>query len=211
LLPLEENYKSGMKNFDFISVRERNTQQLLKGLTDKEVHYCCDPVLLYKAEDFAFVPELNEKGYIYVNILDKTKGFDEYISALSERMNKKVLFYSNSNILDGDRVEDVYGDGPLEFIERIRSADCVVTNSFHSVIFSILFHKKFAVLVRADQSLKLRDLLSELGLEDRIVKGNPKGFDIDSEIDWETVDEKLEALRKGSNEFLEKALNAEYN
>ncbi|MBQ7487832.1 MAG: polysaccharide pyruvyl transferase family protein, partial [Clostridia bacterium] len=41
-----------LKNFDFISVRERETAAFVQGLTDKEVVHTMDPVLMLEMEDY---------------------------------------------------------------------------------------------------------------------------------------------------------------
>jgi len=211
LQKLQEKYRDGMRNFDAISVRERASQRFLQTLTDKPVAYCCDPVLLHSCDEFAFVPDLGERGYIYMNVLDKTDNAVRYVKRLAEKTGSRVLFFTDSNYLEEPYAQDVFGDGPLEFIDRIRHADYVVTNSFHTCVFSILFHKPFAVFVRSDQSLKIRDLLDTFGLRDRMVAKGKAHFDMNRPIDWEAVDSKLAAFREESEAFLKNALFNENN
>lgn len=199
---LKENYKKGMENFDSVSVREKSAKNFLEELTDKKISYCCDPVLFYGENDFEFIPKTEDGEYIYVNLLDKIDNAKAVVANIKSETGLRVKYYSNYMLLDG---ESVFSDGPLEFIDRIRGANYVITNSFHSVIFSILFHKKFFVLTRARQGAKLFDLLYFLGLDDRIVKNGK--IDLKKEIDWVRVDKIIEKWRKDSMDFLKEALD----
>lgn len=205
LNPLKDDYARGLQNYDFISVRERYAQQFLQPLTEKPVRYCCDPVLLFTAEELDFVPHITEGKYIYANLLDRSKDSGKYLKKLAAEKGMKVQLFANAKMWKDEVIESVYSDGPLEFIDRIRSAEYVVTNSFHTVLFSLLFHKPFVVLAREDQSLKLRDILATVGLEDRIA-ADDMPVDIDRAINWEQVDQKLAQLRRESFDFLQTAL-----
>ena len=169
--PIKKLYAEGMERFDYISVREKSSQDYLQSLTDKKVEYCCDPVLLYRAEDFDFADKGSDERYVYLNTLGSAKGTVEFAEKIAKEKQIGIKFFTDSNYLSGDGVEDVYSDGPLEFISRIKNADYVITTSFHSVVLSIIFHKKFFVFFRKGQNLKLVDLLTTLGLKDRTISG----------------------------------------
>ncbi len=206
LSALKEKYSEATEIFDYISVREKCSAEFLSGMTDKKIEYCCDPALLYRAEDFDFIEKSSDGDYIYVNILDKTDNAVKFAEGLADKKGLKIKFYTDLNKFGGENAEDTYSDGPLEFIDRIRGARYVVTNSFHTAVFSIIFHKPFVLFLRAEQSLKLVDLCETLGLSDRIVFKSKAKFDIDGEIDWAECDRRLDAFRKSSEEFLENSL-----
>lgn len=205
LKPLEQAYAEGMKRYDCLSVREASAQQFLQPLTEKPIVRCCDPVLLFTADEFDFVPHHAEGSYLYANLLDHAKGSRKFLKKAAETKGLPVHFFSNADATAEDGFVSVYSDGPLEFIDRIRSADYVVTNSFHTVLFSLLFHRPFVVLAREDQGLKLRDLLATFGLENRMVSDDT-AFDLDTPINWQKVDEKAAALRSTSLDYLRQAL-----
>lgn len=91
----------------------------------------------------------------------------------------------------------------------------VITDSFHGSVFSIIYHKKFWALKRhkdnekANMNSRLYSLFDNLGLEERLLDDDRKltKEELLSEIDYNTVDEKLEILRKDSMDFLENALS----
>jgi hypothetical protein len=84
----------------------------------------------------------------------------------------------------------------------------ILTDSFHAVVFSILFHKNVKNYRRKDIDMSSRIVtLSEMvGLKDNIVNNI---FSIDQNVDFEKVDLLLEKERNKSMEFLKKALKCE--
>lgn len=60
--------------------------------------------------------------------------------------------------------------GPLEFLDLVKNAEFIISNSFHATAFSIIFHKEFCVVKRKENiNTRMIDLLKEVGLEDRMV------------------------------------------
>lgn len=82
-----------------------------------------------------------------------------------------------------------------EWIAAIRDAKIFFTNSFHGVVFAIIFHCPFVVFPQLNGigNGRFRSLLNICGLEDRIfVKGDRNVEEIaEREIDWDAVDKKL--------------------
>ena len=97
---------------------------------------------------------------------------------------------------------------PIGFLNLILNADTVITDSYHGTIFSINFEKEMYSINGANESdIRKTDILSRVGLQDRIIKSASdmcgKMF---TKIDYKIVRKKLEAQRKTSVEYLEKAL-----
>ena len=60
--------------------------------------------------------------------------------------------------------------GPAEFIGFFQNAYCVVTNSFHSMVFSVLLEKQFLVFGHSNKNARIENFLKKLGLESRLVE-----------------------------------------
>ena len=88
----------------------------------------------------------------------------------------------------------------------IKNAKMVVTDSFHFMVFSIIFHKPFWAIVDGPRASRLRDLLSYLQLEDRIFNDSLSLEDMDKEIDYDKVDKLIKEKREYSLNFLREAL-----
>ena len=93
------------------------------------------------------------------------------------------------------------------WLNLLRGAQCVVTTSFHGVVFSIMFHRPFLVVLlrgkRAGGNDRVRTLLEATGLSDRIF--DPRfgvAEQMGAPIDWAAVDERLSAMRESSADYL---------
>lgn len=206
LEPLTETYSDGLKNFDYISTREKKSQYFLQQLTDKKVELCCDPVMLLGINDFEFENNFKkpQKDYIFMYVLDKNDRAIKYAKKLAKEKNMDVYYYAEKN-LDSGIMHNVFSEGPAEFIQRIKNASYVITNSFHCIVFSIMFKKPFVAFMRTRQSLKISNILEMYGLQNRAVTGKIK-FDIDETIDWESVHNIWLEIQSSSSNYLEKAL-----
>ena len=103
-----------------------------------------------------------------------------------------------------DQFQDVSA-GPREFLNYLRHAHFVVTNSFHGTVFSLLFQKTFYSVYKTGSNDRIQDLLDTLGLGERhleyqLPEQEPTLF-------WEEVEDKLQKMRAASYEFLEQALS----
>lgn len=93
--------------------------------------------------------------------------------------------------------EDTIEDWFAEF----RDAEYVVTDSFHGMVFSIIFNKPFSIVMNpSGGNDRYLSLLSQLGLMERIVSDELQP--VFSAIDWSDVNHRLTELRKASFEFL---------
>ena len=100
--------------------------------------------------------------------------------------------------------------GPEEFVNLIRHARYVCTDSFHGSVFSILYHKQFISFNRYGDGMNSRNsrldtLFRNIGI-DRRFHGD-LFTEITSEIDYDAVDDKLEVLRRRSDRFIRRALS----
>ena len=111
--------------------------------------------------------------------------------------------------------EKPYNVGPSEFINLIKNAEYVCTDSFHCCVFSILNSTKFFAFRRwPDESKfsandRLYTLLEFTGLQSRMLKGT-ENIDvcIADKIDFKEVLYQVAEKRNMSMEYLKKALNS---
>lgn len=156
-----------MKAFDYLSVRDRNSFEIIKNLTGKRAVLNLDPVLIsdYDIPDV----EIKIKDYVVLYTYKSRKYTDEEKKQIKSfcKKNKKVLL----SIGDCQDWVDVKIDAfPLELLAYIKNADFVITDTFHGSVFSIKYNKNFVTRVRDDNFNKLFDLLERLNQEDRIIQ-----------------------------------------
>ncbi len=184
-------YANGwINNFDKIGIRENTAKDILKSLDfKKEITLVPDPTILLglRMFDGIKIQTPNISNYICVYVLRK------HID-----VNCDNVFY----------IDDLNNPISLEsWLGYIKKSKAFVTNSYHGMIMSILFHIPFAVYVEHGEGKGMNDrfytLLSLLGLEDRIIDETKDVLGIlDKEINWKEVDLKLELFRKEGELFL---------
>ena len=167
----------------------------------------------------ATCPEYNlPKEYILCYFLGDNDVHREMVQKLKKQFNLPVLSISHMKkyISSDNEVSDVnlYEVSPFDFIYLIKNSRFVCTDSFHATVFSILFEKKFLVFQRFNNNSakstnsRLYSMLELIGIENRIIEDNNCDLFniIDMNIDYKTVKQKLEELRKISNDYLDRAL-----
>lgn len=197
--------KNAIKNIDFISIREESTIDAIKGLTDKHIKVVLDPTLLLCSTQYEPV-EINpkkNKDYVFVYMLENNSEFISYCNCYSKENNLKIYYLSQKR-MSGLNGENLFGIKPEEFLGYIKNAQCIITNSFHATVFSIIYHKQFCTFPTLKSSSRMSDLLSELGLSNRFYDND---FKMNNFIDYDYCDRQLDFLRKESQNYLLEALS----
>lgn len=193
-----------LSDFDYISVRDENSAQLIHTLLGINVPIHIDPVLLYP---FPEVKQINVsmKNYIviYAYAGRLTQAEIDVIQRFAQKTGKKLIslgFWQSF-------CDDYVVASPLEALAYIRHADYVLTDTFHGTIFSMIGAVPFGTIVRESNYQKLNSLLQQFGLENRQIK-NPE--DIESillkSVDFLILKKKLQAERVKAMEYLRQAL-----
>lgn len=203
--------KERLRNFDYISVRERETVGFVQSLTDKDVIHAIDPVLMLDKSDYDELFENSEKeygNYIYAYLFDNVDGGYETINKLSSHANLPVI----ANVKDLKRINnlllDSEDDGPCEILEKIANADFIITDSFHVMIYAILCKKQFIAYSRIGSGIRLRNMLEDLDLSSKFLLYDEEGFEeLLKPIDYEHVFGIIDEWRGSTMEFLTDALN----
>lgn len=84
----------------------------------------------------------------------------------------------------------------------------VITTMFHGTVFSIKYNKEFCVILESYRVNKIKDMLFELKLDNRILNDNDKDFDkvFLKKIDYEFVNKKIEDMVIESRNYIAEAL-----
>lgn len=211
-----------LNRIDHISVRETRGAEIIKELTGRDVTVALDPTLLFTGDEWLNIfPEKRviEEPYILAYFLGGNEEHRDAVDKLSKKTNLKVVtipfmdMFAERDLSFGD--EKLFNVGPIDFLNLIRGAEYICTDSFHGSVFSILYHKQFITFNRTNSNDKqtrnsrIDSLFGLLGLQKRRFK---QGVDLNNIIDdpiaYEMVDQKLEELRKETYKFLDKALNS---
>lgn len=197
-----------LSKFNKVSVREDSGCKICNDVFGRsDVVQCVDPSLLLTTNDIQSLirGKIRHKKHIYSYLLYQSDRVFDLIDIISSQTRLKVSGECrNSSALD--KVRSIHG--VEQWIKNIAEAELVVTNSFHTMVVSILLHKNFLIVPPVEgRETRLISLLNKLDLGDRYI-GYGKSIDITSmpTIDYKVIDKLLLALRQDSLEFLKNSL-----
>jgi hypothetical protein len=233
--PLLATYKKMFNEFDAISVREKEGVDIVRRVSRKNATLVLDPTLLMNPSRWDELGTGTQmKGrYLFCYILGDFIKLAPFLKRVSNKMGMKVVvlngdnsgsriplrsiklilrFYTLRNLYEAPEFDCRFDSGPAEFIQLIRGADCVFTDSFHGMTLAIAFKKPFNVVInttsaRALMSARVKNLAKILGLENQIHDELPDMKNLLWDIDWEPVHTRLAIERAKSENFLKTALN----
>lgn len=209
-----------MKRINHMSVREKQGSEIIHRICKKHAEVVLDPTYMLTCEQWLErIPNngTEEPKYILCYFLGNNPEQKIWARKYADRKGLKLVsVLSPESISDIDisfADEILTGKSPSEFINYIRNAEFVLTDSFHGVAFSIINKKQFYVFYRTkygsrgSRNSRIDNILKLWQLESRLVNDleNNEGFDEQS-IDYIKVDAILENERKRSMKFLTKAL-----
>lgn len=193
-----------IKELENITYRDNNTREFIDSL-DVKCDFCCDPTFLneksiYNLENFNIkLP----KNFLLFYSYGLKKSQVEEIKKYAKNNNLKIVSLCNYNSWADYNINCT----PLEFIEIMKKAKCVITSTFHGSIFSVLNHKQFICL---KDMPKVNDLLVRLDLKYLIMPNADESQIseiINKEIDYKNVDNKIDLFKDKSIDIIKKFLN----
>jgi hypothetical protein len=200
-----ELVSSELKKFGHISVREKAGQNLVSKLVGEKPPVIIDPTLALSAQewraqtDLAMIPK---ERYVLVCLLgDPGLSAWEEIQKLANSRGLKMV-----SLMRRDQ-PDYFSAGPQDFLSLIDCAEIVITDSFHGVIFSLLFGSPAVIMPRVGgESMNSRfvTLQNHFGYSLEPLEGLTLGKKLI--VDSKRFEEELTKARKDFNEFVALAL-----
>jgi len=216
----KEQYKTFLSRIDNLSVREDSGVKLIKELTGKDASLVCDPTLLFNKDEWMSIQKeerIIKDKYILCYFLGNSIEYRKFAERIKEKTGFKIVSLNHAD--EYVKYSDIFADeapfdiGPGEFLNLIRNAEFVCTDSFHGTVFSLINNKKFFVFRRyktkskVSTNSRLDSLLNIVDLKDRMLDGTEEVSElIEKEINYDVIDKKLEEFREKSKEFLRGAL-----
>lgn len=217
----EAELRRCLKDFAAISVREKSSIQLLKGIGIDNASHAIDPVLLLSETDWERlevkpdeVPE--NENFAFVYLLGTNYAQYKEIKRISENNGLKLV---NIPYASGEKndLDESFGNirvidcSPQNFLWLVHHAKFVWTDSFHGLVFSTIFQKRFIAVDRNVQILsnRLVDYLDTIGQKDKILSiEKMKQIDSVNELQWDykDINNRIEICKKASIKFLKKSL-----
>lgn len=184
--------KRYISHFSSISVREEKAIQLCKDNLGIITTLVLDPTLLHNKEFYSKYAIKNQETdpYVFVYWLGDENELNVLLNKLPDNMNIVRVSLRDSTTFIGVQ----------EWLGLISEATTVVTDSFHGIVFSIIFEKQFICSKNQSGGVsRLYTIFKSLGIE--------KKFDNPTlTIDYAVVNDRLVQLRKESYNFLKSSL-----
>lgn len=218
---IEKLAKVFLRKIKFISVREESGVRIINNLTGRKVPVVCDPTLLFDGNDWMIIQEkvpIIDGEYIFVYLLGDNPLHREFVTRLKKETGLKVvsLPHIDEYVEEDEVCSDIklYDIDPGQFLNLIRNAKYVCTDSFHCTAFSIQYEKTFFTFRRFSNKNKqstnsrLVTLFNMTGIKDRLIVGNENIKEILTiKTDYSIVRERLKQKIEESYKFLTAALN----
>ena len=221
-------WRSSMKmwsRMDCLSVREKQGADIIHQICgDIDVSVVVDPTYLLTTqqwEQLVPVKKLSNKEYMLCYFLGNDVQSKEYARQYADRNGLHLIsILSNESTSEIDKSfadELITNATPEDFINWIRGAEIVFTDSFHGLTFSVINHKQFYVFYRKRDDAKLSrnsridNILTLWRLEQRLIVDycvqEGKDGEKCSKIDYDIVDKLVSVERTKSMEYLKNALS----
>ncbi|TGK44560.1 polysaccharide pyruvyl transferase family protein [Leptospira andrefontaineae] len=206
-------FKRYIPEFNAIGVREKSGMDIGISLGRNDFSVVPDPTILLSPDEWrSFYREEKENS---------SDNFSVFLYTLSDSLllDRKKIFKFVKSI---GRYRHVSANGDYssphfltipQWLSSIDRSDCVITNSFHCTVFSLLLNKEFFVIPNAGKLEGMNDrlysLLEKVQLQDRFL------FEFDTakinqlrqtKIEWDKVNNILKSWREEGTDFLLKHL-----
>lgn len=200
---------SALSSFQSLLVREADAMEYIKKekISD-DVKLTCDPVFLISRKEWVeklkLKKEKQKRKYIFVYIVAPDDYSMTFAMNLAKEKNLDVVVnqlykgkraYINGTIPRMDA-------GPIDFLQLIMNAECVVTTSFHAMAFSLIFNIDFYYELSSDSKNKnsrLVSLADKFGVRDREIVN---GISEPKIIEWEKINQEINNYSKMSKSVL---------
>lgn len=179
------------KKFKNISVRETTALDLLKeyswekGNTD----IVLDPTLLLSPSDYDKIIDENETstlpGDVFCYVLDFNEKINQFIQHFTES-NHKTAFYCSPGTMSVP-----------QWLRSFKESTFIITDSYHGVLFSIIYNKPFHLFSNSFRGNTRFDSLAEI-----------LSFKYNQDVyNWTEINNRIKELKEKSISFLSKALS----
>ncbi len=199
--------------FDQISTREQSGVTLAKTLWEVDAQQMPDPTLLLDRVRYEqLMPRRSGSGRVATYLLDSSSTRLDIAKAVGEAFEAPVhmLIPAEAPSMRKLRQEPQrYQKLSIgSWLEHLQSSAAVVTDSFHGMVFAIIFNRPFVVIPNEKRGrARFDDLLGSLGLQDQLVTtATAARHAVAREIDWSEVNTVLKHSRSRGINFLRESL-----
>ncbi len=215
----QRSFKREISKFSKLSAREESGQKIIRNLTGRDVPRIADPTFLKTTDEWAVFAKdsqaykkIASQKYIFVHFLDKPNDIVlQCLKYLSDMTGHRIIgFAYPQDALCAVCQYQLIDGNPVDYVALIEHAEYVVTDSFHTTLFSVVFNTKFFTFVRqyrheSSQQTRITTLLKLFGYTDRLIQ-NIEEFKTELRAELHQCDAILERERTKARDYLNNAI-----
>lgn len=200
-------YKDNLRNLKEISVREFEGRDIVNSIIGIIPSVIIDPTMMLSKKDWIEVSKPHQKKPNKKYILTYSLGG---LSSSADNLLNDILDKDDYEIVNLGNIKNrkYYDAGPSEFIDFIKDASLLITDSFHGIVFSMIFETPFVIFDREDytgeasMNSRINTFFKHFDLNDRKLSSITleNVFCMNLQDQLKTLEFKKEEFRK----FLEK-------
>lgn len=194
--------KEALKRYQAISVREKDTCEIIYNQLGIPCEVVCDPtMLLTPSEWFKLTTPVEIQNYVVVYF-----PYKEILTAAelyAGKTGKQLIILGTVFPWKKKNYKTIYS--PQQWMSYIKYADAVFTDSYHGLLFSLYFNRP---VWTNNKNNRIATLLKELQLENCYIENDPKFC---NQIDYKICNEILEKKREKSINYLCRSLKEAEN
>ncbi len=203
------------QRFDLVTVREDSGVKLCKEYLGTNAIHVLDPTMLLTKEDYIRIVETEKEpkpaGTLFCYILDPNNQKTAFIQRVEKTQGlqsfqvlPKCQAENRTKEDIKNRIEDCVFPSVTAWIRAFIDAEMTIVDSFHGMVFSIIFNKPFWAIGNEGRGVsRFISLLKMFHLEDRLLNASHlDGVDLSKPIDWSSVNTILSEMRNKSKALL---------
>ena len=205
--------------FNAVSVREKSGAEIVDALGGR-ASWVPDPALLHDSEYWGAIADEAERKASAETLFQCEYRWTPCVSFQDVRALlcgtygwKTVIPFSNKPFRQLALTRCL---SPAEWLDGVRRSSFVLSNSYHAVLFSIVFKRPFLAIPLigkyAGMNERIYSVTERLGLQDRLVTAfDPAQIlkQAETPIDWAAVHRRLNEWRGEASAFLAAALQGQ--
>lgn len=190
-------------NFKAISVRDLNTQALVKQRVERDAQLVIDPIFLHNVPE-ELPSEPVDSDFIAVYGIHFHDDSFAQIRAIAAKEHLKIVAIGYYN---GFADENVIGVDPFTWARYMYDAKYVVTSTFHGVLYALQMEKNFCYIDAPVTTIKLQYIMDRAGAHSRIcAAGDSIERILHTPADYASIRAGLQEYIDQSKQWIQNAL-----
>jgi len=204
-----------VQSFCAVSVREDSGIELCQKYLKTDAVQVLDPTMLLEPTDYYNLlptPIPKKENSLFCYLLNRSFEKQKIIETVAMKLGLLPFEIMPPKQDSADNlykcIEACVYNPVEDWLSAFIQAEMVLTDSFHGVVFSIIFNKPFWVIENQERgAARFESILRCFHLENRLIsQSNFSDLEWSLPIDWEKINSKRSICQKDSMTYLQRAL-----